>query len=279
MSNGYEKGYRLWEVKEGRLRSVAMSNISWEPRVRAEAVCKQYEAQMSNDITGRLRPHVAPNILCDCGIWAVNDPKRIVEYTVSAHMESNAGGSSLFVYTLKEHLVLGRVALWGKTVEGELGWRSQYAYPQLLYYRPLNEAVVRELASMYAVEIEQEPPSFMTDAFALVAQMNENSRRSAAFIQKAYTTVARIMSQPMQEPEDRPIDWKHSRGDQIAATLFGWADGKWGWWRFCSCGHVKAWHSAGCLVRGTGEGFKSYGYCNCEGFKERKKKHGHQTKT
>jgi hypothetical protein len=98
----------------------------------------------------RLRPHAAPGLSCECGIYAT-DLARASRYLRDS-----------IPFDLGR--VLGRVALWGTVVECERGLRASHAYPVALYV-PLvrgNNSVRRaiELAEglrRYRVPVELLP--------------------------------------------------------------------------------------------------------------------------
>jgi hypothetical protein len=60
--------------------------------------------------------HEAPDVGCRCGVYA-SDSLAVV------HRERPAWPPAP---------VIGRVALWGRTIEHERGWRSRFAYPERL---------------------------------------------------------------------------------------------------------------------------------------------------
>jgi hypothetical protein len=98
--------WRTWKLsgrRDGsnlRLRPVVGRAKPWQPLRPAEAVCRM----------GRM--HAAPHVDCTCGLHGCHEP-QILRRT-------------------KSPAVLGRVALWGRVVEHELGYRAQLAYPQRL---------------------------------------------------------------------------------------------------------------------------------------------------
>jgi hypothetical protein len=98
--------WRTWKLtgrRDGsnlRLRPVAGRAKAWHPLRAAEAVCRM----------GRMHP--APSVDCTCGLHGCHDPDLLRR--------------------TKSPGVLGRVALWGRVVEHELGYRAQLAYPQRL---------------------------------------------------------------------------------------------------------------------------------------------------
>jgi hypothetical protein len=98
--------WRAWALTGHRdgtgllLRPVAKRARLWRPREIVEASCRTS------------RRHEAPDPRCTCGLHATHaiDPLR----------------------RTRSPAVLGRVALWGRVVEHEHGFRAQYAYPQRL---------------------------------------------------------------------------------------------------------------------------------------------------
>lgn len=97
-------GYRGWEIdKDHVLRSLNDKRV-WIPRMATEAKCDQ--------------PHPVPARECTCGWYAYREA-------------ANAEGA-----------LRGEVALWGRVVAHERGWRSQFAYPLSLWADPGLEASV-----------------------------------------------------------------------------------------------------------------------------------------
>ncbi len=82
------------------LRPVAARSRSWRPRTVVEARCRLN------------RRHDAPSLDCTCGLHA-SQTLAILRRT-------------------RCPAVLGRVALWGRVIEHEVGYRARFAYPQRL---------------------------------------------------------------------------------------------------------------------------------------------------
>jgi hypothetical protein len=83
-----------------RLRPVAVRAKPWPVMRPTEAICR------------RGHRHRAPDVACTCGLHGTH------ETDVLRHTKTPS--------------VLGRVALWGRVVEHELGFRAQFGYPQRL---------------------------------------------------------------------------------------------------------------------------------------------------
>lgn len=114
-------GWRVWRLREQgvshntrtdsgdyrrewRLTSLYATQV-WFPFERHRAICRPP--------CGVGLAHDSPWPGCLCGIWALkDDPERTMTIPLSDWP-----------------LVAGRVALWGRVVEHEKGWRGEFAYP------------------------------------------------------------------------------------------------------------------------------------------------------
>jgi hypothetical protein len=98
--------WRSWTLTGRRdgegllLRPVTAGSRAWRPREAAQAACRLSWS------------HEAPNVDCSCGLHATRDVELLRRTRCPA--------------------VLGRVALWGRVIEHEHGYRAQFAYPQRL---------------------------------------------------------------------------------------------------------------------------------------------------
>lgn len=118
------EAWRVWRVgmRDGRvvLKSVFSGSV-WEPAVPLTAVCtKRHRPRWR---PWRLEPsdHSAPDLDCRCGIYGVQSAAAARSYLESQPLLG------------REERVIGRVALWGTVVEGQLGWRASHAYPIELF--------------------------------------------------------------------------------------------------------------------------------------------------
>jgi hypothetical protein len=101
--------WNLWDSAEGPVLLPAGSGSdAWPWRRALEARCT-----VPRLLTGSRVRHEAPDVDCRCGVYA---------------------SASLDVVTREwpawpSPPVVGRVALWGRTIAHERGWRARFAYP------------------------------------------------------------------------------------------------------------------------------------------------------
>jgi hypothetical protein len=118
------EAWRVWRVGmlHGRvvLKSLYVGAV-WEPAIPLAATCSQRHRP-------RLRPwrlepsgHAPPQMDCHCGIYGVQSVIAARSYLERPDL------------LCRGERVIGRVALWGDVVEGELGWRASRAYPIELF--------------------------------------------------------------------------------------------------------------------------------------------------
>jgi hypothetical protein len=108
-------GWRYWRGEDlnGRASSRAwLASLNkfqtWPPGRALEARCSLEGGH----------PDPPPGIACGCGIYAATDRATLQE---------------LANPDLQTPLVVGEVALWGRVVPAELGYRAQFAYPRRLW--------------------------------------------------------------------------------------------------------------------------------------------------
>ncbi len=98
--------WRSWTLTGRRdgggllLRPVTAGSRAWRPREIAQAACRLAWS------------HEAPNVDCSCGLHATREVDLLRRTRCPA--------------------VLGRVALWGRVIEHDHGYRAELAYPQRL---------------------------------------------------------------------------------------------------------------------------------------------------
>lgn len=127
-------GWRYWRVAGSALTSLTRS-VYWPALERYEADC-------------RLTPRhgAVPAAECHCGIYAARGLDTLKE---------------LATPNVRVPLVVGKVALWGRVIPAERGYRAQYGYPKRLWLvweslEPLEQPGARrvELAAAYGVPVE-----------------------------------------------------------------------------------------------------------------------------
>jgi hypothetical protein len=97
--------WRGWGVSDGELEALGIAS-KWEPRRAHRAGCR----------VGR--SHAAPALDCNCGYWSFKS-RELLEQAMEHYATSVD--------------VIGEVEIWGRVIECENGWRSEYAYPKELW--------------------------------------------------------------------------------------------------------------------------------------------------
>ena len=149
----YLTGWRAWTVLGGALHGVGIgSGEPWPPGLRAEAVCtpQMYDGPRPPHPCPHcgLETHEPPVKTCHCGFWAFKT-RESLEQRLTVGLDR----------------VVGRVALWGRVMEHELGWRAQWAYPLELWAGDEH----RELLQVYRVPVGrgEEGPQLLPSAVSL----------------------------------------------------------------------------------------------------------------
>lgn len=163
-------------VVEPRLSSLGVDIAAWPLRSR-EAIC-------------RAGLHDAPWPSCQCGFWGLRsqevaearrlDSLQFAVFTRFHHHTWYLQHPSLSLPELPEIplFVVGTVALWGRVLECEHGWRAQYAYPRSLTVYG-DEETAEALGAAYGVPVEARPapeppplPSLEPNPLALAPPRN-----------------------------------------------------------------------------------------------------------
>ena len=127
-------GWRYWRVESSVLTSLTRS-VHWPALGRYEAGCR---------LVARHGP--VPAVECHCGIYAARDLDTLKE---------------LATPNVRVPLAVGKVALWGRVIPAERGYRAQYGYPLRLWLvweslEPLEQPGAQriELAAAYGVPVQ-----------------------------------------------------------------------------------------------------------------------------
>lgn len=119
-------GWRLWlpsVTTDGvRLRSL-MFPAYWRPGQPFRAACLCPRRRPLLRPWRRAREHAPVQLDSTCGVYAVDRIEHAMVY--ADHLP--------IARTLRGCIVVGSVALWGRVVVGEHGWRAELAYPTHLY--------------------------------------------------------------------------------------------------------------------------------------------------
>ena len=109
----------------------------WEGTERLEARCEERDADGD-----RVHEHAAPDPRCRCGVYGLKDLAWVEQpllYLLADELQRFSRtftGRSRVSGPQSNWLVAGSVSMWGRVIEGEYGYRAQYAYPETLWLLP-----------------------------------------------------------------------------------------------------------------------------------------------
>jgi hypothetical protein len=135
---GTVTGWRAWGVpaelpKFGvapKLYSVTYGEHYWTPRKIGVAACERGCMEV-------------PDERCSCGFYSA---KTLPHLLGMSYHRYDAEAKGMF------HVV-GKVANWGKIVEGTQGWRSEKAYPVALFIPFEAHRLARPLSAAYGIPV------------------------------------------------------------------------------------------------------------------------------
>jgi hypothetical protein len=126
-------GWRVWLVvdAEGRSRLASvLYHALWPVRQELVGECLARRSRLwLPSRRSRGKDHPVPGERCACGIYAAGGLSSALAFFGSVGLRELREVEGRPVL----HRVLGRVALWGRLVECEAGWRGQLAYPEHLF--------------------------------------------------------------------------------------------------------------------------------------------------
>lgn len=125
-------GWRGWRVDKGVLKSINHGEI-WTPGVEFEAECT----------AGKTHKQV-PWERCTCGLYST---KTLDKLRQNGYHNDGA---------------FGLVSIWGHMIDGGAGFRSQFAYPRVIYVPFLEWRKVKSL-ERYGVPVKLGNPYTMKE--------------------------------------------------------------------------------------------------------------------
>jgi hypothetical protein len=125
--------WRAWRFDGKYLSAVVHQYQRWESYPQpAECFSYQYQSGFS----GVYSRHPAPEDTCTCGYYSTLNIRVMKDYARQTMV-------SFDVEMLSEATAIGVVSVWGKVIEHQEGYRSEYAYPKLVIVLPPTTAVLK----------------------------------------------------------------------------------------------------------------------------------------
>jgi hypothetical protein len=126
-------GFRHWHVDDGRLFSIGRHPLDDVECPSGAGAFGRIEWPIAGLTALPCRDGASPGLECTCGIYATNDLRDPGPVWRSGPHYA--------------HHVIGAVALWGRVVEHEIGFRAQHARPVAL----LDGHGAQDVAERYGI--------------------------------------------------------------------------------------------------------------------------------
>ncbi len=169
--------WRIWKA-DAEPRGITSNDIvyrlgsfakwaKWPPKTKLEARCLALRSAKDRNVSLVVEGfnHEVPDALCNCGIYGMRTKEVLANYL--ANKEYNLGHPWTVVQQDSRGIippkimgctVFGRVSLWGEIIEGEDGYRAQYAYPYDLTVLADDKRIAASLREQYQVDVRIEIP-------------------------------------------------------------------------------------------------------------------------
>jgi hypothetical protein len=199
-------GWRCWRVlpmqmlSEGERYRLCAAGTNgfpkvWEPRSAVVAQCASFGSR-----------HEAPHRSHECGIYAYESQAE-GEAMFANLWGWNAGPGIIWAF--------GRVSLWGRVIEHELGWRAQYAYPYEITVFTNGKAATA-LAREYAIDVVREPRAALRALLRRYPDVLENGKASRRHDDWYRTSMYGIMDRNFLRPYHEEVCRKL---DKLSASV------------------------------------------------------------
>lgn len=142
-------GWRAWAIKEHNgltYLSGCFYKVRWPRRKPMRGHCMTMWGKWYRTGSSGKWPHNTPDSYHSCGVYATKEEARARNYAKQAHIS-----------------VFGRVAMYGRIVKHEHGYRAEYAYPTQLWVidkenvDAMDLAMVLESAYGVPTDVMEEP--------------------------------------------------------------------------------------------------------------------------
>jgi hypothetical protein len=199
-------GWRCWRVlsmqtlSEGRRYRLCAASTAglpkvWEPRAAVAAHCASSKSR-----------HEAPHRSHECGIYA---------YESQAEGEGMLATMWGWYCEPRTMWAFGRVSLWGRVIEHELGWRAQYAYPYEVTVFTGGKAA-SAIGREYAIDVEQQPLSALRAVVNRYPDLLEDGRANKRYDDWYRTSIYGIMDSSFLWPYHQEVCRKL---DKLSASV------------------------------------------------------------
>lgn len=141
MKSVWKPGVAMQAVCDAKDKTAGHSASQWHKRHGSEVVQVNGRHILVTQRITREEPRdvpahkgIVPGDSCKCGIYAAESREKAAVYGTDG--------------------IVGRVALWGRVVAHEQGWRGEFAYPQALYLSAERfDKYARPLGKLYGIPV------------------------------------------------------------------------------------------------------------------------------
>ena len=158
--------YRAWKLQLNSMQDgmpvptlerllLSINNVKWEPRHPLLAI-HHPNGHRHDDPTQPLRGGGCPNWHCQCGIYGVKTLAQAQKWSKMGPRGDRPNSHTQ---------VVGKVVMWGKVLQYQVGAKAEYAYPEQLWLSPTMlswggeehpERLAEELAAKYGIPVNLE---------------------------------------------------------------------------------------------------------------------------
>jgi len=96
--------------------------------------------------------------------------------------------------------VLVKIAFWGKVVEHEYGYRSEFAYPQLFFITDFNEPYIQRLSNKWKIESNRHP--YIEKLFVPIRMKIKEENRQKEEFKNKFTKICEFLKEEFKKFDD-----------------------------------------------------------------------------
>lgn len=167
-------GYRAFLLdKSGALKSIGKGDSLWEPGENEACCVADLRAKwVRKNVDGELKRvkilwhGLIPEPKCDCGFWLLDSSQAVVDHFWGPRRQDSMFMvmASMWRGADEERYVIAEAKGWGRVIQAENGWRTEYAAVTALlegsteepaHGKLVPDSLVHKIAENYGVPVVQ----------------------------------------------------------------------------------------------------------------------------